>query len=78
MSAVSGITYVYVRDGSTTTPEPNGDTAIQFANYNEAMSWAKWISGYVGTGVLFIWNYNGGSGYWINNSFTAVANNNWP
>ena len=79
MSAVSNLTYVYCHDVNSSDPQlQNGPCA--FANYNEAMSFAKWaslneVSEY---GMWNVWNYNGGCGGWRNGVFTPTSNQNWP
>lgn len=80
MSAVSNITYVCVLDQSAAAAiESFGLTP--FSNYDEAMSFAKWLSLSIpvpGAQAVYVWNYNGGSGLWSNGVFTSRANANWP
>lgn len=80
MSAVSNLTYVWIRDTSVASDSPVGDSVTIFSNYNEAMSWGKWISvSFIGsTGSVEVWNYNGNSGSWRSGAFTPKANTNWP
>ena len=78
MSAVSNITYVQLYDLTPTDPQ-QGTFVTPFANYNEAMSFAKQTSNRVGRDcVLWIWNYNGGSGYWREGVWYPEPNQNWP
>lgn len=80
MSAIGGLTYVYILDIDTATNIPAGDTQYVFANYNEAMSFCKFItSTFTGTrAYAVVWNYYGGSGSWNNGLFTSYPNQNWP
>ena len=76
-----GKTIIYVRDGDESAQTPHTDNIWEFAVYNEAMSFAKWldyhyISG--SNGDVFVWNYDGGSGYWRNSNFTSIENSNYP
>jgi len=77
-----GKTYLWIRDGDSSSPEPSGDSGpIEFSVYNDAMSYAKFLSVrnvVSGSTLLSIWNYDGGSGYWINGSWTALENSNYP
>jgi hypothetical protein len=79
MSAVSNITYVWFQDVTPGSPEKD-TSPVPFANYNEAMSYAKWSSIHYSVNQVraYIWNYNGGSGYWNNGVFNSIANTNWP
>lgn len=80
MSAVSNLTYVWIQDKGSTSPEKD-TTPVAFSNYNEAMSFAKWASllGATTQSVqAAVWNYNGGSGIWTNAVFSPTANTNWP
>jgi len=75
-------TILWIRDGDTAAAYPVGDSGpMEFAVYNDAMSYARWMSvqTLVSTNTLIaIWNYNGGSGYWLNGAFTSVENQNYP
>lgn len=77
-----GKTYVYIRDDIDSAPSPSNDTIQSFNVYNEAMSYAKWFMTRVsgsGNAIVFVWNYDGGSGYWANGSnFTPQENANYP
>ena len=78
---IGGLTYVLIVDSSNELNYPTGDTIQVFADYNEAMSWAKFIDiNAIGTnkGEIWVWNWNGGSGRWLNNVFTPETNTNYP
>lgn len=80
MSAVSNLTYVTCRDTVPGSPE-YGNDSVAFSNYNEAMSFAKWVSvhlSYAGETSVFVWNYNGISGFWYQGSWSEIPNSNWP
>jgi len=81
MSAISNITYVMLFDSVNGAGLENA-SPVPFANYNEAMSYAKWLSVETFTThpdyIVFVWNYNGGSGKWRNTLFTPLVNSNWP
>jgi len=74
-------TYIYVRDDSGTTTAPEGDSFIgPFQVYNEAMSYARYLSTnwMQAASYVNIWNHDGGSGYWKAGSWTAQENTNYP
>jgi len=74
-----GKTYVYIFD--STAPHVHGDNAITpFSVYNEAMSYAKFMSNNWTTNPAYviIWNMDGGSGYWRSGAFTSQENTNYP
>jgi hypothetical protein len=78
---IGGLTYVFISDNDEAVTIPIGDSGpIQFADYNEAMSYARFLSvRFSGTnGNIWVWNWNGGSGYWRNNAFSARDNANYP
>jgi len=78
---IGGLTYVAIFDRQTEQAFPVSDLLISFADYNEAMSYAQWIDvKVIGTsqGEVWVWNWNGGSGRWLNNAFTPFSNNNYP
>ena len=79
MSAVSNLTYIWFQDLDTTTPDKDS-TPVAFSNYNEAMSYGKWVSlnDQLNNVAVYIWNYNGGSGFWSQGSFYPLVNRNWP
>lgn len=79
MSAVSNLTSVYLSDTDTSTAPHESSFCMQYANYDEAMSYCKWLSLNLNSTIyLFIWNYNGGSGFWNGGVFTPRTNQNWP
>ena len=78
MSAVSNITYVYAFDFQTGTSPFGSSGNYIFSNYNEAMSFGKWMSLQTTTVVWYVWNYNGGSGYWLTDAWNPRGNSNWP
>ena len=78
MSAVSNLTYVTWIDASGGTAPDVSTVPIAFSNYNDAMSYAKFVSSGNSNAIGNIWNYNGGSGNWFNGVFTARSNSNWP
>ena len=77
-----GKTYIWIRDPDASVPEPTGDSGpIGFNIYNEAMSYAKWLSSqaFVSSQTLIsVWNHDGGSGYWLNATFYSLDNDNYP
>ena len=77
---IGGLTYIYVIDRGEGVPQPTSDVMQSFADYNEAMSYAKWIgSTQLGTNAyVTVWNWNGGSGYWLDTTFSPTANTNYP
>lgn len=80
MSAVSNLTYVTLHDETPGTSQFGSGTVV-FSNYNEAMSYGKWASlkyGSSAENVIYIWNYNGGSGKWYVGGWTDIPNTNWP
>ena len=79
---IGGLTYIYFIDNIEESGRPSTDVMISFVDYNEAMSYAKWVdvgafNGY-NAARIYVWNWNGGSGYWENNVFNATENNNYP
>jgi len=77
---IGGLTYVYLQDRAETF-SPTADSIWSFADYNEAMSFAKFMdTNMIGTdeGRIYVWNWHGGSGKWNNNSFSALNNTNYP
>jgi hypothetical protein len=83
MSAVSNITIVAIADRNQAIENPVGDNILTFANYDEAMSWSKWLLQFQAAGTrIRVWNYNGNSGYWEYvggvPSFYVIPNTNWP
>ena len=77
---IGGLTYVKVMDRNQTQQPPNGDTLISFADYNEAMSYAKWLDVvFYGTDAVWVsvWNWYGNSGYWDNGTFYDASNQNY-
>jgi len=76
-----GKTYVYVLDLNTGATGPVGDQSIApFSVYNEAMSYAEFLS-YLymdGSTRIVVWNHSGGSGYFQNGNWTDVENRNYP
>lgn len=77
MSAVSNLTYVVLIDKDSVDPQL-GNSQIVFNNYDEAMSYTKWVSVLYTNVFPLVWNYNGGSGYWSNGTWYPRANTNWP
>jgi len=77
---IGGLTYVYIIGFDPAAGAPTGDSIWQFADYNEAMSFAKWLEIKTTSrqGDIKVWNWNGGSGYWLNGAFTSEANSNYP
>ena len=78
---IGGLTYILINDKDEATAIPNKDSGpIQFADYNEAMSYAKFLSSkFAGNSAnIWIWNWNGGSGYWRNGIFADRTNDNYP
>ena len=61
-----GKTYLYIQDIDPTSSAPTSDTVVSFSIYNDAMSYAKWLTIRVfgSNGVVRVWNSTGGSGYW--------------
>jgi len=74
--AVSNLTYVYLQDVGELGNEKDS-SPIAFSNYNEAMSFGKWVS-FAQLVNVTIWNYNGGSGSWQNAVWYPRDNANWP
>lgn len=80
MSA-SNRTFLYIQDKDPSLAYPIGDSPVDFADYEEAMSYAKWMSIlYISSagGRIIVWNYNGGSGTWTSGVWAPQPNNNWP
>ena len=79
MSAVSNLTYIWIQDAVPGSPEKD-TSPIAFSNYNEAMSFAKWVSinERIQSVYVYLWNYNGGSGFWSGGVFNPRPNENWP
>jgi hypothetical protein len=79
---IGGLTYVYIIDRSTDAVSPVSDVIQVFADYNEAMSYSKWLVTYFldnpGSYVT-VWNWNGGSGRWDGTApFLPIPNSNYP
>jgi hypothetical protein len=78
---IGGLTYIWIADSDPSGSRPSGDSIWSFADFNEAMSYAKWIDFYAmntGQGTVWVWNWNGGSGSWNNAVFTGFENKNYP
>jgi hypothetical protein len=77
--AVSNLTYVRICDKQASAPEKES-TPVAFSNYNEAMSFAKYAAWFntLESVRVYVWNYNGGSGHWDLDLWTATGNKNWP
>ena len=77
---IGGLTYVTLLDVNQTDPQQGLHVQV-FADYNEAMSYAKWATFWFSiqeTTSVYVWNWNGGSGKWTGSSFTDIANSNYP
>jgi len=79
---IGGLTYLTILDRNDTDPQ-QGISNYVLADYNESMSFAKWLSLQLSNvaaekPLVFVWNWNGGSGFWNNGVFIALANDNYP
>ena len=78
-----GETIVTIIDRNNTEPHAGVQT-LSFNVYNDAMSYAKnasieyWSFSSAEKLIIYVWNYNGGSGYWNNGTYNDQSNNNYP
>lgn len=72
-------TYMWLQDINGGNPQKD-TTPVSFDVYNEAMSYAKWASlnDFEDHVYAYVWNFDGGSGYWNDGTFHGVENNNYP
>jgi hypothetical protein len=79
---IGGLTDLWIADSDPSGSRPSGDSIWSFADYNEAMSYSKWLVTYFldnpGSYVT-VWNWNGGSGRWDGTApFLPIPNSNYP
>ena len=73
-------TILWILDPDQTTESPTSDSGpFSFPIYNDAMSYAKFLNYRVSSSLtVWIWNHDGGSGYWRGGTWTARENMNYP